>query len=387
MSDVRAGIAIWASRHMGPKMAGPYAQALQATGQIDYATIWDQLVSWFPNKLWTKENTPLAEVFPDIDSLQDPFVTMGFALSAVDELGFAVCTDASRRDAPELAQMMLTLAAATNGPGLLSLGAGEYRHINPFGRKRSLGLKRLEDALQILRLLWTEREPVDFEGQLFTLKDAFIGNATKDHRPEVMAMGGGPRLTEMALKYADGFGTGAPFVHADPVAYGEVVRAHQQTLREIGRGDDTFRFGLHHICFITKDKDDFQQYVDNPLVKWYAATGGRINQNDWDAEGIEPVMPRDWHYALHMAPNSMTLDELTAVTDRVTPEMVRKTFFYGTPDDIAKEIVPFVEQGSTVNLVADFAPMLMPVVPEEIIEASAEICRLVKQAKVLEPTA
>jgi len=351
MSDVRAGIAVWASRHISPKVAGPYAQALQATGHIDYAVIWDQLTSWFPNALWTPENSPLAEHFPDIDSLQDPFVTMAFALSAVDELGFAICTDATRRDAPELAQTMLTLASATEGPALLSLGAGEVRHIAPFGRKRSQGLKRLNEALQVLRLLWTTREPVDF---------------------------GGPRLVEMALKYADGFGTGAPFVYADPAAYGKVIEGHRQKLKELGRGDDTFHFGLHHITFITKDKDDFEQYVDNPLVKWYAATGGRINQNDWAPEGVDPVMPLDWHYALHMKPNSMTPGELKAVTDRVTPEMVRKTFFYGTPDEIAAEIKPFVDNGANISLVADFAPMLMPVVPEEIIEASAEICRLIK---------
>jgi phthiodiolone/phenolphthiodiolone dimycocerosates ketoreductase len=322
----------------------------------------------------------LATEFPDIDSLQDPFVTMAFALSAVDRLGFAICTDASRRDAPELAQTMLTLAASTAGPSLLSLGAGEVRNINPFGRRRSLGLKRLGDTLQVLRLLWTAREPVDFDGEIFKLKDAFIGNAGKDHRPEVIAMGGGPRLTEMALKYADGFGTGAPFVYADSAKYAALVQNHTQTLKELGRADDTFRFALHHIAFITKDKDDFEQYVDNPLVKWYAATGGRINQRDWATEGIEPVMPLDWHYAFHTKPNSMTLDEIKAVTDRVTPEMVRKTFFYGAPDDIAKEIRPFVEAGSTVNLIADFGPILVPAEPEATIEASAEICRLVKQA-------
>src|SRR5262249_7085877 len=57
---------------------------------------------WVPNKLFTPENTPLAAEFPDIDSLQDPFATMAFALGAVDRLGFAICTDALRRDAPEL---------------------------------------------------------------------------------------------------------------------------------------------------------------------------------------------------------------------------------------------------------------------------------------------
>jgi phthiodiolone/phenolphthiodiolone dimycocerosates ketoreductase len=209
----------------------------------------------------------LAAELPDINSLQDPFATMAFALSGVDGLGFAICTDALRRDAPELAQTMLTSAASTTGPALLSLGAGEVRNISPFGRKRSLGLKRLSDTLQVLRLFWTAREPVDFDGEIFKLRDAFIGNAGKDRRPEVIAMGGGPRLTEMALKYADGFGTGAPFVYADPAKYAALVQSHGQTLKELGRADDTFHFALHHIAFITKGKDEFEQYVDNPLVK------------------------------------------------------------------------------------------------------------------------
>ena len=74
---------------------------------------------------------------------------------------------------------MLTLASSTAGSALLSLGAGEMRNIGPFGRKRSLGLKRLNETLQVLRLLWTAREPVDFDGEIFKLENAFIGNAVR----------------------------------------------------------------------------------------------------------------------------------------------------------------------------------------------------------------
>jgi phthiodiolone/phenolphthiodiolone dimycocerosates ketoreductase len=378
MKDLRAGVGIWASRHLDPRVAGPYARALQATGQIDYGVLWDQLTSWWPNLLWTPENTPLARQAPDIDSLQDPFVTAAFALGEADRLGIAVCTDAVRREPPELAQTMLTLAAASEGPMLLSLGGGEVRHINPFGRKRSAGLKRLSEALRILRLLWTAREPVDFDGEVWRLEDAFLGNAGKDRRPEVIAMGGGPRLTEMALRHADGFGTGAPFVYADPAAYGEAVAGHKRTLAELGRDPEDFHFGLHHIVFITRDADEFERYVDNPLLKWYAATGGRLNMHDWAPEGIEPVMPLDWHYALHMRPNSMTAGEVRDIVDRVTPEMVRRTFFHGTPADIAERIRPYAAQGANIHLVADLAPILVPTEPERTLEASAEICRLIK---------
>src|SRR5882757_9475203 len=84
-NNIQAGVALWASRHVDPKVAGPFAKGLQDAGQIDQFVVCDQLNCWWPNALWTSENTPLAEMAPDADSLQDPFATAAFALSAVDE--------------------------------------------------------------------------------------------------------------------------------------------------------------------------------------------------------------------------------------------------------------------------------------------------------------
>ena len=381
MGDLRTGIGIWSSRFMDPTGSAQYAAALQATGQIDQFVLWDQLTSWWPNALWTPENTVLAAQVPDMDSLQDPFATTAFALAGVDQLGFAICTDALRREPAEMAQTMLTLATATDGRGTMFLGACEVRHVAPFGRKRSMGLKRLNEALQVMALLMKERGLVDFDGEVWKLRDAWLGNAGKDRAPEIIAMGGGPRLTEMALRYADGFGTGAPFVHPDAEGYAQAVVGHKQTLAQLGRDPEDFTFALHHIVFVLNDKDEFEQYVDNPLLKWYAATGGRLNMPDWRAEGIEPVMPDDWHYAFHMEPNSMTLDDIMEIVDKVPADMVRKTYFHGTPDDIAAQIRPYVAAGADLHLIADLAPLLVPVDPQETIERSAEICRLVKAAK------
>lgn len=100
--DIRTGIGIWASRFLDPTGAADSARALQATGQVDQFALWDQMTSWWPNCLWTPENTPLADQIPDMDSLQDPFATAAFALAGVDRLGFAMCTDATRREPPEL---------------------------------------------------------------------------------------------------------------------------------------------------------------------------------------------------------------------------------------------------------------------------------------------
>ena len=114
-------------------------------------------------------------------------------------------------------------------------------------------------------------------------------------------------------------------------------------------------------------------------MRWYAATGGRIDQRDWEPEGIEPVMPVDWHYAFDMIPGSMSREEILAITDRVTPEMVRRTFFHGTPEEIAAEIRPFVEQGADRHLIADVSGLIVETDPAGAIRRLGDICRLLEQ--------
>jgi phthiodiolone/phenolphthiodiolone dimycocerosates ketoreductase len=379
MPPLRTGVGLWASRHITPKIGAQFAQTMKESGAVDQMVVWDQLMNWFPQALWEPENSPMAAALPDVDSVSDPFTATAFALSAVDDVGFAICCDALRREPAEMAQALLTLAMATEGQGSLFLGAGEARHIVPFGRKRSIGLKRLEDALQVMRKLLKEREPVDHDGKVWQMTDAFIGNGGKDKQPEVITMGGGPRLIDASLRYADGWSAGAPFVYAEPQKYAEAVTGHKKTLEELGRGDDDFSFGLHHIVFICEDKDDFERHVDNPLVKWYSATGGRINQRDWGPEGIKPVMPEDWHYAFDMLPGSMTKEEILEITDQVEPEMVRKTFFYGTPEEVAAEIRPYVEAGADRHLIADVSGLIVETDPIGAIKQLGDICRLVKE--------
>jgi phthiodiolone/phenolphthiodiolone dimycocerosates ketoreductase len=378
MPELMTGVGIWSSRHLSPKISAQFAEILEADENVDQLVVWDQLMNWFPQALWEPANTPLAAHFPDVDSIADPFLIAAFALSAVQKLGFAICTDATRRDPAEMSQALLTLAMATEGQGSLFLGAGEIRHIAPFGRRRAVGLKRLEDALQVMRLLLKERAPVDHDGAVWKMHDAFIGNGGKDRRPQVIAMGGGPRLTEAALRYADGLSFGAPFTYARAEECAEAITSYKKKLEEYGRDPERFSFGLHHIVFLTEDKDEFERHVDNPLVKFYAATGGRLNMDDWDSEDLEPVMPRDWHYAFKMIPGSMTPAEIRDIVDRTPPEMVRKTYFHGTPEEIAADIRPFVEAGADRHLVADVSGLIVETDPQLAFKRLGEICRCIK---------
>jgi hypothetical protein len=67
-----------------------------------------------------------------------------------------------------------------------------------------------------LRLLLKEDHPVNHDGRVQKMHDAFLGNGGKNRHPEVIFTGRRSRLMGAALRYADGWSVGAPFVFADP---------------------------------------------------------------------------------------------------------------------------------------------------------------------------
>ena len=379
MPDVLTGVNLWGNRYAPIRLAGEMARRIEASGDVDQVLVWDQLMSWFPQHLWTPENTPLAAVAPDVDSINDPFATLCFALAATEgKIGFGVGTDMLRRNPSELAQMLLTLATTTTGPGSFYLGAGEAKNIIPFGIKRSMGVKRLAEGLPILEKLIKGTEKFDHDGEVWNLKDAFIGNGGKDRKPKVIPMGGGPRLINAALAHADGIAVGVPFVTPRPEDFAEHVTTQKKALAQIGRDPEDFEFGAIHMLFVCESEDAFEEYVDNPLLKFFAATAGRLDMSKWEREGIESVMPLDWHYAFKMLSGSYTRDEVYAITDKVTPEMVRQTYHVGSPAEIASKIRPFTDAGATRHALADVSALLIAQDPTAAVDGMIEVSRLVK---------
>jgi phthiodiolone/phenolphthiodiolone dimycocerosates ketoreductase len=296
---------------------------------------------------------------PDTDSFHDPFLACAVAASAVPGLGVMIGgTDAIRRGPAELLQSMLSLADLTDGRALCCVAAGEVKQISPFGHNRSEGLHRLEDVLRIVRLLSDCDGPVDYEGNIWKLRAAYIG-CIRRQLPEFWAIGAGPKLIELASAYADGFMSVGPNAMPTPERYGEVVATLRTGLAAAGRTSDDFGFGLIFEVLCHDDPAVIEAALDNGLLKFLAAMNGRLNQRDWLAEGVEPVFPPPWHYALHLLPSEMTLEVANDAIERVSPEMMRKSFLIGTPEEIADQILDYVRVGVNLIAPADCLPLAL----------------------------
>jgi phthiodiolone/phenolphthiodiolone dimycocerosates ketoreductase len=162
--------------------------------------------------MWAPEYTGLAALLPDVDSFPDPFAMASLHLAATDRLGVTLATDAIRRGPAEVMQSMLTLSSLSgeHRPPILQMGAGQRKQCKPFGWKRTQGLKRFEDQLRFIDAFWSTDGPVNMEGNHWSYSEARIGRGGTQVRPRVWALGGGPRLIDLATTYADGFATSVP---------------------------------------------------------------------------------------------------------------------------------------------------------------------------------
>jgi len=373
---LRTAIPFGPDRTSPASLAVDFAQAMEAAG-VDQFLAWDQLVSWWPKALWKKENTFLADISGDPDSFNDAFMLAAIAAATTTNLGIGVTTDAVRRGPAELMQAMLTLAGMTNGDAACLMGAGELKQCKPFGYKRSQGLTRMEELFEILPKFYDSPEPIDYEGKYWNLQHAWVGSV-RPYRPKWWAMGGGPRLINIATKHGDGFVSAIPLVSANPDQWAKKVVGIKQQLEDNGRDPDDFTYGAFFLTAMHEDEEVIDKAMDNKMMRWFAAALGRFTPGDWDAEGIEPAYPRDWHYAWKLLPDEVTQDELDEVDKKVTREMVKKSLFWGDAASVANDLKAYADAGANYFIVADMLPFTL-----EAEEAKAAVGRSIEVSRLL----
>jgi phthiodiolone/phenolphthiodiolone dimycocerosates ketoreductase len=359
-------------------MIGPFTDALHAGG-IDELWLWDELSGWFPGQLWRAENTPAAGVI-DSNATYDPFVQAAFALAHNPSASVRLSTDAVRTQPAELLRRMLTLAHNTTGNVTLAIGAGELRQTKPFGYKRSEGLKRLEDVFVLLGQLYDATEPFNYEGNFWTYKNAFMGLARPEKRPEFWALGGGPILLDIAARYADGFEVASPQSTQTPEQFARVVAEMREKVAGYGRDPDAFGFGIWNLCVCHDDPDVIAQVIENPLIKYFGGQFGRLDTEQWKREGFTPVMPDGWHYAMKWAPFEQGDEEVQRIVDATSTEMSRRSYHVGTPDELAEINREFVKAGARFIGHLDMTPLVLgPADAQDSVRRAMQIAAAVKE--------
>lgn len=150
----------------------------------------------------------------------------------------------SYRHPAVLANMAVTLDIVSNGRLELGLGAGWHElEYNAYGipyPKPSVRIGQLSEAIQVIKLLWTEKTPT-FNGKYFQLKEALCEPKPAKPLPTIWVGGAGEQLTlKVVAQHADGWNTFMSPIEEYKHKL-DVLEGHCQT---VGRDPSTIRKSL-----------------------------------------------------------------------------------------------------------------------------------------------
>ena len=260
---------------LDPALAG-----VRAAEEAGFDTVWwsDHFLHWFPPGVWTPDLTPMAATVRSPHAFLDPMPVIGAAAVQTSRirLGTAV-TDAVRRHPALLAQTFLTLDHLSHGRAVLGIGVGEAENILPFGFSYERRASRLIEAVEMIRLLWSTTDPVDLDGEFWTLDQAILGaEPYGDRPPEIWMASHRPRVLAATGRLADGW---LPIL-IDPGEYAALLADLRAASVAAGRAADAVTAGLFAWIVVDEDRDAAEADARQPA----AAAGGP----DGAGRGVRP---------------------------------------------------------------------------------------------------
>jgi phthiodiolone/phenolphthiodiolone dimycocerosates ketoreductase len=304
----------------------------------------DHLMGWLPESLWVPEISQIATMSPSSNPhvFLDPVATMATAAVSTERVLLGTCvTDPIRRHPAMLAGEFLSLHHLSAGRAILGIGAGEGENTIPYGIDFRYPTSKLEEALQVVRLLWESEGPVDFDGKYFSLSGAVLGlGAYEGTYPPIWVGALGPRMCAIAGRYGDGW---LP-VTLPIDEYRTRVGWINESRREHGRLDDPFTFAVRSYVALGEDHDEVHRRMANPLVKGFA-----LCLPDWlyKTVGADHPLGDGFHGLTQYIPAGMSKETALELIDRIPFDVIHRYMLHGSPAEVVADMAEFVDAGST----------------------------------------
>jgi phthiodiolone/phenolphthiodiolone dimycocerosates ketoreductase len=338
--------------------AGKAIEFAQRAEQDGFDAIWwpCHLMGWVPDSVWTEDWTELARYQPNPHEYFDPLMMMGAAGAATERIKVGVCvTDTIRRHPAMLAQAMLTADHLSGGRAILGLGSGERMNVQPYGMEWHKPVGRLEEAIRVMRLLWSTDKPVDFDGEFFQLRDAVLGlSPLEDRTPQVWLAAHGPRMLRITGRLADGW---LP-TNIRPDAYAEKLGAIRESAEQAGRDPDAITPSMLAYVICAPDEETLERMCASPMARvLFAAVD--LPPETYARHGS--TSPFEGGTGFHsFVPTRIERAEVERIVSHIPGGIVREHTLCGTPEMIASQIATYAEAGLRDVVLWNITPFADP---------------------------
>ena len=190
-------------------------------------------------------------------STLEPVSLLSYVAALTDRLRLGVAVILlTLRNPVQLAKSLVTLDVMSQGRLDVGFGIGGHVPEEIFGYSGKGRVQRFEEAVEVIKTLWTERE-ASYSGTFWNFENLFIGpKPVQQPHPPIWFGARVPAALKRAVKYGDGFmGAGSSSTEDFVTQYGLL----QQYLAEAGRDPATFKISKRVYIAVDNDRDGAEQ--------------------------------------------------------------------------------------------------------------------------------
>ena len=311
--------------------------------QIGYDSVWfaDHLMGWIPESIWTPDLIKISEIQNSPHDFYDVFSTLSVAAWNTQRvsLGTSV-TEVFRRHPAVLAQIFITLDHISKGRTILGIGAGEGENVIPYGIKWEKPVSRLEEAIKIIKLLWKSKEKINFDGNIWKLKNAVLSIKPYEEGkyPPIWIAAHGPKMCELTGKLGDGW---LP-TNFNPKDYKERLNIIHNSAKKADRDPEEITPGLWCNLIIDDEHGECDKLLETPYAKNYCLI---LPTEHFNKYGVNHPLGENFYGLLDYIPTNYDRETMVKALDSIPSKLCDETFLHGTPDEIISRIEEYTKIG------------------------------------------
>jgi phthiodiolone/phenolphthiodiolone dimycocerosates ketoreductase len=238
---------------------------------------------------------------------------------------------------------------------MLGVGTGEALNLMPFGLTNARPLARLEEGLAVMRLLLSTHEPVDFDGEFFTLSGAAMGlRPYGETPPPIWVAAHRPRGLDLVGRLADGW---LPLA-TRPEEYAAMLAVVSYAAERAGREPDAPTPGAYVRVLLAERAEEAEAAIEGSLLLRFIALTRPAEA--FARHGAEHPLGHGAFGLTSFVATGWQRDDALALAEAVPLEVVRDTVVHGTPDEVAARIEAFVAAGARHVQLTNMTPLAAP---------------------------